>query len=478
MQIKEQKKIIYGDEDYGIVLRSSAIFYYKKSPIFKTTISLLNYWKLKREIDVAIIASLRRMDGSLVKREKLDFNNGMVINYSPQIQDKYFEGSVELEAFSIENLVIPYAGIIVIYETINGVSMVHSYSRIYSQHEVETGQTITDVEECCLPIKNSADIESFAVFHNGDIIVPAQKVFFSILNHKGTRKNFSFELKILQPYETVKINFQDHFPKLVEFLEHKTGYCTISFKLNRSFTRMAIINKKIDDSDFQIAHSDFNYGKYFTDKLEEGKLGHMSVPKLSGTIEYAIVYPDCDIGNYEIKSNGKTIAKFNENKHAEIPITGSDSEVFLFKKIDAPLPTRIHTGLRILKSIKRIPSEPCLGIYHDGISPKRFYWGVCVGRKNWKSRIILQQYVGFNDPKKEENVVIKLYSDHAHESREIKIEPTKLRNGVFLSELFPDADEFLLEKFGWFTLFSPYPYCMIYSTMENTREGITLEHTI
>src|SRR5687767_12039295 len=115
--------------DFGHVHRSSAIFHFRqaRSPRFRTTISFMNYWPLKRGNQVSVVASLRDLSGKLVQRESLVFTEGQVKNYSP-LEGTDFEGSVEVEAFGNSNLVIPYAAIVGIYETAKGVTLVHSYA--------------------------------------------------------------------------------------------------------------------------------------------------------------------------------------------------------------------------------------------------------------------------------------------------------------------------------------------------------------
>ena len=173
---------------HGVVLRSSGIFYYKKSSDFKTTISLLNYWKIKRGIDVTIICSTRKLDGTLILREKIPFNTSEVINYIPHIEQSDFEGSVEVEAFSSEDLVIPYAAIMVIYESKFGISMTHTYGRIYSMHEIEEGNILPICEEtCCHSLLSKGRGKSYFIFHNGSYTTHVQEPVLSLLNHMGQR---------------------------------------------------------------------------------------------------------------------------------------------------------------------------------------------------------------------------------------------------------------------------------------------------
>ena len=78
---------------------SSSIFYYPDDGHVDTTVSFLNYWKLKRDIDVELVATTRGMDGEVVLREALSFDGRDVINYRPQI-DGPMAGSVEVVASS------------------------------------------------------------------------------------------------------------------------------------------------------------------------------------------------------------------------------------------------------------------------------------------------------------------------------------------------------------------------------------------
>ena len=103
MQTEEKSVINFGNHNFGHVLRSSAIFYFKKTSSFKTTISLLNYWKIKRNLETMIVASVRKMDGTLVLREDFEFNESYVINYTPNIIEESFEGSVEIEIFCLKS---------------------------------------------------------------------------------------------------------------------------------------------------------------------------------------------------------------------------------------------------------------------------------------------------------------------------------------------------------------------------------------
>ncbi len=111
---------------------------------------------------------------SRVKRyflEIKDFSNPIELNIPENLV-----GSCEIEAFSNTNLRIPYSAIMVVYEGKKSISMVHSYSRTYSRMEVEDKKTICDGYEGCWTLKDTNDVESFAVMHNGSTLKRNQTI--------------------------------------------------------------------------------------------------------------------------------------------------------------------------------------------------------------------------------------------------------------------------------------------------------------
>ena len=102
--------------DFGFVYRSSAIFYVPRK--IKTTISILNYWKFKNKKDVVILITEREMDGKLVRRREKNFSANSVLNIS---DFSIKEGTVEVEAFSNSNIKIPYAAVMIVYDSVNSI---------------------------------------------------------------------------------------------------------------------------------------------------------------------------------------------------------------------------------------------------------------------------------------------------------------------------------------------------------------------
>lgn len=80
---------------------------------------------------------------------------------------------------------IPYAAIMAIYESTESISMVHSYARAYSQHEIEEKRTITIGEESCWTLRDNLDTTSFSVIHNGPNQHERQIIKLAVRNFLG-----------------------------------------------------------------------------------------------------------------------------------------------------------------------------------------------------------------------------------------------------------------------------------------------------
>ena len=462
---------------HGLVLRSSGIFYYKKNSNFKTTISFLNYWKIKRDLKVTLICSTRNLDGNLILREKVQFENSDVINYVPSLSESSFEGSIEVEVFGLEDLVIPYAAIIVIYESKFGISMTHTYGRTYSMHEIEEGNILPIGEEtCCHSLISKKQGNSYLIFHNGAYQTPEQKISLSLLNNQGQRITTTVDFHSLNAYQTIKIDPRKYFKNYDEFLNEKPGNLSISFTLNQSaFPRLLSVNESIGEDDFQVNHSNFNLSKIVGPKLDD-EYGYNNPPRLNDVKTELVIYPDCEDGEFEAIYDTEKV-QFNKDCLTSIEIIQSKNDCVKFRKINDKLPLRIHTRIRLSKSNDLLPSETCRGIWHSKAQPKRFFWLPVAGSKKLHSRITVRPYKqSDNEVKNDTQLILKLYSEKNSQILETKTSALILNNGAELDSLFPNVDSFLDNSFGSLTIFSDYPFFDVTGTIENEHGSISYEH--
>lgn len=461
--------------NFGLVLRSSAIFWVKNSEKLKTTVSFSNYWKYKNNLDVKVILNLRDLSGSLIERIFPDFESSQVVNYCPPLN---FEGSVEVEVFSLKNMRIPYAAVMAVYETLQGISMVHSYARGYSHHEIEDGRVISLGRESCWTIREAEDITSFCVFHNGHSKRPAQSVEVSVRNHKNEERSAIFLLPELRPYETFIIEPRKYISDLPRWLNGFPGNGRLSFELSGGFTRMLCGVKDLNERDLQVTHSNFDYSAHTTD-LIEGKnlLAWMGIPKFTKEFhKEIIVYPDSFPGSYLMKTtNGKK--SFSSGEILVEVLDSEDGNSIHFSRPDNFLPTRIVTGLRLAINPDVIPAECSLGVINSNRPPKHFSWMLV--SKKFSSVIywvdFKEVYSGCPD---DAELVFNFYSSNEVKPMTCKFLYSQLpkHGSIAFDEIFERAMFDMEEGFGYLTVWCSYGGLMFFSTLRK-GSSISIEHS-
>jgi hypothetical protein len=153
--------------------RSSSVFpIYFKNSTNDLHIVFLNYWTLKNNIPkekLAINFRIYNNDGNLIKRHtELNFNYHNQFSIRNMLSDTsqdYFEGMIEVEIISSENLRFTFPGITAIYQTGDIFSAVHAAGRVKGPDEL---QTITNTQETNWTCKFSQDITPFFHFFIGN----------------------------------------------------------------------------------------------------------------------------------------------------------------------------------------------------------------------------------------------------------------------------------------------------------------------
>ena len=466
-------------KNFGISFRSSTIFYFKKSKTFNTIVNFMDYWKIKKSINVMIIASLRDLKGKLIFRERVSFDKGPVINYTPKIEEDSFEGSLEMEAIANDDLGIPYAAMLVLYEAGKSITMVHGYTRTYSPHEIEEKKIIEFGEEAGLVCRDTNDIRSFIIGHNGISIKEEQLAKLWVSNIKGETIEKEIKIKQLNPFETFKIYPRDHIDNLIKFLDGEDGNVAISYKLSGGFTRTVVGNETIDGSEFQVYHSNFNYGRHDPGYMDKKEIGYYSFP-FSSQHEKQTTHVDsfCAEGKYEIYSN-ENVIKFSSGFRKNIPMEG---EVLSVKRIDGDFPKRLNIVLSaFLKGSKcKLPMESARGFYHSERPPKYRMWMSAGLGKKYRSKLIIHALTDLYGPLGDNTLTLKLFRDSTFEVIEKKINSRELKkyeDGVYVDEIFPDQANMLENEICqiWGES-SSYGGLQAYTTIENIYGSSSIEH--
>ena len=483
----ENKKVYISQKDnyagaFGIVYRSSANFYFRQSNTFKTTISFMDYWRIKRGISVMVVASMRSMDGRLLLREQLEFKTGSIINYSPNMltpEKSSFEGAAEIEVFASQNMVIPYSAMMAVYEAEHSISMVHSYSRTYSPHEVEEGRTITVGEEGGWSIMDTHDIESFAVIHNGSDTQPEQSASLELTNVRNEKRSVPFTIPALPPYATLEVIPQQYLSGVVAFLGGKPGNASVSFNLRNSFTRMLVGNRTKDGTEFQVTHSNFNYSRHESDNAGDG-YAFMLVPPAKFKDLTVVVYPETTKGHYKLETPEGKAYDFKSGERLEVTTAPG---ILKFSKLDGKLPARIVTALtaKAANSNATLPFECSLGVLHKFRPLKGTFWGLVAIGKKYHSRLIIYPMEVLYGEAINNELELYLFTQESLDP-EVRVmkgdEILQLGKGMYLTEIFPRIQETHNDQYGYFYIrCSKYGGMYCYTTLENDLGSVSLEHS-
>ncbi len=484
---KESSKSIFISQEknfannHGFHYRSSAQFYFVVDKLkgINTRIILFNYFLLKNKNQVAICVTLRDKEGCFIDRKNIDFQDQSVI-----ILDKDFWvldnhlGSVEVEYFSLKNLVIPYAAVIGAYETKLGISYIHTYSRCYSKHELETGFTVMESCESNWTIRDSKEIESFTVIHNGHIDMDEQKMNIKIISESGRVLEKKHLLKSLKPYEIVEIIPRKIFDNLSDWLNNEQANCSIEFKINGAFTRTLVGNRTISHTDMQVTHSNFAYNHHETDFVDT-KNGVMPYPNFKVKEGQINIYPDMPQGEYFIlyEAIEKDLKNFSSGKYISHKVADYQDFIISLGKVNSHLPSRIpigFSGKSFNASPQILPYEISLGICTKARPKKRFWWGP-IGNNKTKNCLVIGLLDNIYGAYSNENLTIRIYNDQNCSFKELILSSKDLYDSNFRLEI--DKENLSeIDKYGMYTFFSEYPGFFVYSLTENENGSIAIEH--
>ena len=466
---------------------SSSTFWFKNNKNMKTIISFLNYWRIKNNLNVEISTRTFSLSGKLIEEKKINFNKGNVVNLCP-LNFKDGEGSFEVIVKSDQNLRIPYAAIVAVYETKYGLSAVHSYSRYYSKEEMlyAPSNIFFNGNQGSWTIRDSDNVRSFCVLHNGSETQPSQTMNIAIQNEDGKILKKDIKLPEIQAFGAVKIKLQDHIENLTSFLKNGIGVASTRHAVKNSFARLLIGNESMKDGeDLQATHSNFNFKVQKSDFLnkEDAKvLKHY--PGQQNKFSEFLIYPHLVPGQYEAVCGEKKYLLDNNKKIVRVPVENS-SRVINFYPKSGPMPTRLQLGLVSKISEKRIPNEVAFTALTNLFPKKRFHWGICGIGKNIDTKIIiLDLNLVHTDPKDEKKIIVSYYNTKNHSVLTKDISERELenfKNGISIYEIFKNLDAQKNQdqdnEYGYYSVYSDYGGFLCYSQMTNHHNSITKEHS-
>ncbi|MDB4399298.1 hypothetical protein N9001_07040, partial [Akkermansiaceae bacterium] len=155
-----------------------------------------------------------------------------------------------------------------------------------------------------------------------------------------------------------------------------------------------------------------------------------------------------------------------------------------FETSNGILPSRIVTALsaKPAKDNVKLPYEVSLGIIHKNRPLKSTHWGVIATDTNkYESRIFVVALESVYGKNPDTSLTVNIYLESTKEviSRTLTAEElARADQGLYISYLFPELKDKNPGDFGWYYFRSEtYGGFMVYSTIENEKGSLTLEHS-
>jgi len=483
------------------VNRTSSIFPVFNSKKINSRILFMNYWLVKRGIkEMGLTVSLRNYDGKIliIENKILKSAKAFEINLidllkKVEIQNYEFTGSIEIEFFSLTDLVFPYPAVVVNYYNEYGSTFVHTAGRIYNNFEDLIENDSILVKESGFDIYSGDRFNPFFSFTNGYSTKKSNIIEVELLNKKGLLVKDKIDLGNLNPYETVIFYFKDYFP-LKKILENSIGTVKIKHNLKGFFPRFICGNFCKKTGIVSATHSYYDN----SDQLDFNSYMKNNDPKK--LMDYSVfiplfieknfytemkIYPINSPSNYSLNltfysSNGKMLGKkekiisinenhstYNELKFLEIiNKLGLDSNVVKGVLIEqnfkdkSKIPSRLKYGLNIgeKKSKYDLPTNICFNsepVNQYEIKKKgTFKWFPIINSS--KSIAVIQNSCFIKDYDKTANVEIVIYKVDSEDLivKNIQLKPYEQYRLIIDIEI----SNFLNNKTGWVVLKSENPF--------------------
>ncbi len=262
----------FADLEYHPAFRASAIFYASVDDHRTTHVSFLNYWREKNGVpSVGALLSLRDAEGELRRRQyfKVDkFSYRIDVRDLVEAADKSgasFIGTIEVEIFSNEDLKFAFPALFVFYETLRGISYVHTNQRIYNDpldrrrgDPFNRGQTGFDVS-----CRDGAKPFVFVV--NGSEPMPDAAADLTLFNNSGSEMTHRIALGDLPPFAARRLEI-DKLEGVRDFLGKDVGFLKLDLPLGNIFNRFACGTESKSGDWLGITHSYFDcleHGDYY-----------------------------------------------------------------------------------------------------------------------------------------------------------------------------------------------------------------------
>ena len=247
---------------YKPIMRSSAAFplIVRKGKL-DSIYTYMGYWIRKRNISViTALLTVREKTGEklIVKSQEIKSCKSFVFRGSElltgiDIKSDFF-GSVEIEFFSAVDMVFPYPAITFAFESLKGLTFVHTAGRIYNDLDDLEQNEEQQVPETGFDVFLGKEFDPFFTFVNGPFPIVSSNYMIEFLDTRGNTRKLQRTLKNIPKYGLGWI-------KIFENIKERSGLMgdkltvKITHDLKGFFPRFIAGNAYKDFEDVSLTHS-------------------------------------------------------------------------------------------------------------------------------------------------------------------------------------------------------------------------------
>lgn len=480
----------------------------------------MGYWILKRNIhEISSIATLRNTQGIILARSTLLINEAKTyrIELSSELEragynkEMEFEGSLEIEFFSTQNLVFPFPAVVINYYGPHFSSVVHTAQRVYNDFDDMIKNSQTKVPESGFNLYANEECEPFIGLINGCISVPDSTMQLQLVNHRQQELICTIPLGTLEPYGTTWIYPARHCD-LKSFFEGKPGAAKINFQVDWIFPRLVVGNIHHNIPALSITHTYYDcseavtHSDYWNPEEPEWHVASLMVPgELSKqhftTIYFYPIYSpstfaiDIEIYDQQGKCLGSkqhaAIINAPQFEVHSIPLRDYCHELGIKENTDCALrlivralngsqvPARIKLGLDIGVQGTQTPCNICTNLHPFNPSlenkPTAFRWAPVLADQP-KATLWLMNSSPSTNYQRAADLTLTFFreSDTQTITRTLTLPP----HGFKIIDVAEDRELniFFQNQVGWMTLTTSNPYTTTYYFAENASGVVAGDH--
>lgn len=254
------------------VFRSSCLFPLYEENGIHSRITFLSYWLLRSIKEVAIVLTIRDVDGELAYRSHLLIDEPRVFVFDVRElmaesgKDVPRRGSIEMEVFTSRDLVFPFPAVVVNYYGDQFSTYVHTTERTFNDAEdaVSSLGVAGSGIEAGFNIYGDNDRDPFVSVVNGFDSYDESEIELIVSSMSGATASHRLQIGPLHPHQSVTIQPSNYFD-LAALLGDKPGTMAIKHNLKGVFPRLVVGNQQPSLDGLSITHTIYDMTNWRTD---------------------------------------------------------------------------------------------------------------------------------------------------------------------------------------------------------------------